>query len=382
MNDFEKGTYGYDIQFLKNHCSLVELRNDDAAIAIVPAYQGRVMTSTCKGDTGFSFGWINHEAVSVRNLKKQFNPFGGEERFWLGPEGGQFSLYFEKDQEFEFQNWQVPSVIDKDGFDLVNCKKDKAFFRKQFQLKNYFGFQFDAEVNREIALLPKQQIGDLLNLNCDELSVVAYQSSNNLKNIGTEDWTKEKGLISIWMLGMYIPSDDVCVLIPVQAGPEDKLGLKVNDDYFGKISEARLKLVDDVIYFCADGKSRGKLGVSPQRASKFMGSYDAKNQSLTLLECELPADRTDFVNSAWEIQDNPFNGDAINSYNDGPLEDGSQMGPFYELETSSPALVLKSQESYTHVQRTYHFQGELSQLNQVAVKFLGVSLSNVKEVMQ
>jgi hypothetical protein len=380
--DFVSGTYGYDTQFLKKHCSLVELRNEDAAIVIVPAYQGRVMTSTCRGDYGFSFGWINHEAISSNILKKQFNPFGGEERFWLGPEGGQFSLYFSEGQSFDFQNWQVPSVIDKESFELVKCNKDKALFRKQFKLTNYSGFEFNAEVNREITLLSKNQIEKYLNLDCDGISLVAYQSANDIKNIGLINWTKDKGLISIWMLGMYIPSDDVCVVIPVQPGNEEKLGPKVKDDYFGKVSEDRLKLIDDVIYFRADGKSRGKIGVSPRRATKFMGSYDAKNLSLTILECELPADRTDFVNSAWEIQENPFSGDALNSYNDGPLEDGSQMGPFYELESSSPALELKSQESYTHVQRTYHFQGDLDQLNQIAENILGVSLNNIKDIMK
>ena len=51
---------------------------------------------------------------------------------------------------------------------------------------------------------------------------------------------------------------------------------------------------------------------------------------------------------------NPYSGDALNSYNDGPLEDGSQMGPFYELETSSPAAALKPGESITHSQITIH----------------------------
>jgi len=381
MNDFKKGTYAFDKDFLQNHCSLIELRNGDAAIAIVPEYQGRVMTSTCKGDAGFSFGWINHEAISERKLKKQFNPFGGEERFWLGPEGGQFSLYFEKDTSFDFKNWQVPSVIDKEGFDLVDCKQESVLFRKEFELKNYSGFEFKAEVNREIHLLSKTRIAYHLNSNIEDLSVVAYQSSNVLKNIGKEDWTKEKGLISIWMLGMYTPSDDVCVVIPVKPGVEKELGTKVNDNYFGKISEDRLKVIDDRIYFRADGKSRGKIGVSPQRATKFMGSYDMKNQSLTILECELPSDNTDFVNSAWETQQNPFDGDALNSYNDGPLEDGSQMGPFYELESSSPALELKPNESYKHVQRTYHFQGEPAQLNQIALNVLGTSLQKIVELI-
>ena len=49
----------------------------------------------------------------------------------------------------------------------------------------------------------------------------------------------------------------------------------------------------------------------------------------------------------------------INSYNDGPTEDGGKpLGPFYELETSSPALSLNAGESGTHIQRTFHFEGK------------------------
>ncbi len=59
-----KGTFGYDLQFLKKyHKDLILLGDEsDAAaqIIILPAYQGRVMTSTAEGDGGMSFGWINY----------------------------------------------------------------------------------------------------------------------------------------------------------------------------------------------------------------------------------------------------------------------------------------------------------------------------------
>ena len=36
-----------------------------------------------------------------------------------------------------------------------------------------------------------------------------------------------------------------------------------------------------------------------------------------------------YVNSKWENQKNPFKGDMVNAYNDGPLADGAQLGPFF-----------------------------------------------------
>ena len=84
----EKGTYGYDAAFLKQHTGKVlELSNGYSKILISADYQGRVMTTTATGDTGTSFGWLNYDLISSGEKKKQFNPVGGEERFWIGPEG-------------------------------------------------------------------------------------------------------------------------------------------------------------------------------------------------------------------------------------------------------------------------------------------------------
>ena len=89
---FEKGSYGYDAAFIKKHASnVIELENGDAKVLLSADYQGRVFTSTASGDSGASFGWINYNLLASGEKKKQFNPVGGEERFWLGPEGGQYS---------------------------------------------------------------------------------------------------------------------------------------------------------------------------------------------------------------------------------------------------------------------------------------------------
>lgn len=55
-------------------------------------------------------------------------------------------------------------------------------------------------------------------------------------------------------------------------------------------------------------------------------------------------------------QKNPYCGDVINAYNDGPTEDGSMMGPFYEIETSSPGAELAPYESLIHTQKIIHLQ--------------------------
>ena len=107
-NNFDMGSYGYDARFLKeNGISYSELISEDgnSKVLVVPAWQGRVMTSSAAGDGGDSFGWMNYEYISKGEIDHQFSPFGGEERFWLGPEGGPFSLYFKGGDEQVFANW-------------------------------------------------------------------------------------------------------------------------------------------------------------------------------------------------------------------------------------------------------------------------------------
>jgi hypothetical protein len=68
----------------------------------------------------------------------------------------------------------------------------------------------------------------------------------------------------------------------------------------------------------------------------------------------------------------------VNAYNDGPLADGSQMGPFYEIESVSPAAFLKPNESLTHKHSVYHFTGNEQALDAIAQKLLGTSINEVK----
>ncbi len=378
MNAFDKGTYGYDLEFLKKHTKPIELKSDNARIIISPEYQGRVMTSSADGLQGVSFGWINHELIASGEKLQHINPVGGEERFWLGPEGGQFSIFFPAGSNFDFEDWQTPASIDTETFDLVASNEKEAEFKKSIQLKNYGNFVFKFEVTRKISLLSDSEIKNELGIVYqNSVKSVGFTTTNQLKNEG-EAWKKESGLLSVWLLGMYIPSDEVTIIIPYK---EDAVSdYIVKDDYFGKIPSDRLVIKDGIIFFKGDGKQRGKLGIPPQRALPVLGSYDAANRILTVVKCEVFDGVTDYVNSSWELQEYPYKGDAINSYNDGPLEDGSQMGPFYELETSSPALALQSNETAVYEQSTFHFQGTEEELNALCQQLFDISINEIKSV--
>ena len=90
------GGFDADIAFLQQHTQVLVLGDPSgsAQVAVAPAYQGRVMTSTTGGGDAPSFGWIGRAAIASGKRQPHMNVFGGEDRFWLGPEGGQFALYF------------------------------------------------------------------------------------------------------------------------------------------------------------------------------------------------------------------------------------------------------------------------------------------------
>lgn len=81
-------------------------------------------------------------------------------------------------------------------------------------------------------------------------------------------------------------------------------------------------------------------------------------------------------------QEDPFAGDVINSYNDGPVEDGSIMGPFYEIETSSPGAELAPGASLVHTQKVIHIQGKDEQLVPIVQDLFGADLNVIKTKFQ
>jgi hypothetical protein len=376
-------TFRNDVNFLKNYINTIVLQDESGQgkIAVSAALQGRVMTSTSDGDNGISYGWINKEAFTSGDTSEHMNAYGGEDRIWLGPEGGQFSIYFSKGKEFNLDNWHVPRIIDLEPFDVVSTSKTEAIFAKEAQLTNYSGTVFNIGIKRTIKLISKDDALKRLGLNTDtKASMVAYESINELTNNGNQPWKKETGLLSIWILGMFNPSPAATIIIPYQ-GKETELRRVVNDSYFGTVPDDRLKLDGKTIFFKADGKYRSKIGMSPQHAPEWLGSYDGDKGILTVVKYSKPADAKDYVNSLWEIQKEPYNGDALNAYNDGPPAPGAKpLGPFYELETSSPAAALAPGKTMTHVHATFHFKGTRAQLDPVITHFFGVTSEKVMAI--
>jgi len=375
-------TFQDDVAFLRQHMDVVVLSDKSARsqVAVAPSLQGRVLTSTASGVTGDSYGWINRELIASGKPVEHINAYGGEDRFWIGPEGGQFSIFFAKGVPFDLEHWFTPAPIDTEPFGLVSQDGRKLVMCKDMRLNNYSGSEFEVRVDREVRVLERSEVATALGIEpVPDVQAVGFETRNAIMNSGTTPWQRETGLLSIWILGMFNPSPATTIVVPYVEGDEALLGPVVNDTYFGKVPEDRLVAANGVLFFSGDGQYRSKIGLSPQRAKAVLGSYDSQRKVLTLVQYNKPSGVRDYVNSMWALQEEPYRGDVVNSYNDGPPAPGAKpMGPFYELETSSPAAKLGVGGTITHIHRTIHLTGPEEALEPIALKLLGVGIADIK----
>ena len=203
---------------------------------------------------------------------------------------------------------------------------------------------------------------------------VVYRTDNTLTNEGSLAWSRETGMPSVWLLGCFNPSPTTTVFIPYKP---DCQGRIVKDDYFGVMPPDRLIVADGMVYFKIDGAFRSKIGLPAGSARDLCGSYDSASGVLNILKYTVPSGPCDYVNSQWGPQEDAFGGDVINSYNDGPTETGVVMGPFFEIETSSPGAALGPGQTLTHTQYTMHLEGAPADLEPIVRSVFGVSLNTI-----
>ena len=379
-------TFGEDLEFLKQHLETIVLRNTEgAAIVVVPEYQGRTMISTNGGDQGSSYGFVNYDAVESDVVDPKINLYGGEDRLWVSPEGGQNSIFFEPGVEMSFDNWRTPAELDSEAFVVQTQTENSISMTKDALFTNWSGTKFNVQIERSVVLLDSATAGQKLGADFSKVKLVAHESHNTLINRGTTAWAPETGLIGLWMICMSKPGAKVTLFVPFNSSSEESLTDAdiVTANYFSELNETRLKIDRDskMVYFLGDGQLRSKLGINFERVTNIMGSWDEERQVLSIVNFNLPdsTPANGYNNNLWEIQDAPYAGDVINCYNDGINDSGSGMaeGGFYEMETISPALALSPGEGYTHIQRTLRMEGDRAELSAVAESLFGVGLDHI-----
>ena len=382
----KRPTYGEVRDLLVKHTKIVEMTNEAGTgrVIICPEYQGRIMTSTVDGLNSPSQGWVNKAFFDKKEPNKRFNNYGGEDRLWIGPEGGQFSLWFKPNVEQNLANWYTPAALNDGPMPIVSKDTDPTYrLARKMQFQNASGTQFNIEVTRELHMLAELHFGKLFGeeaqsmLKANGMKMVGFESVNTLTNRGPA-MTKEKGLISLWVVGMFPPGAQTKIILPIKDGADTTLGPLVKSDYFGEVSSDRLQTTDQAAFFLGDGKFRSKIGLSQKRARPLAAALDEETNTLTLVHFSMPAEPSDYpyVNNAWKAeQDEPYAGDVVNAYNDGPPATGKpSMGGFYELESLSPAFPLATNKFLRHIHATFHVQGPREALIKLAQAALGVDI--------
>ena len=380
----DRANYGDDFNFLVAHTKVVQLTGENGErVAICPEYQGRVMTSTTNDLDGLSHGWINRDFISRGADDKHFNNYGGEDRLWLGPEGGQFSFWFAPGAAQTLANWYTPPALNDGAFQITSKDTDPHYrLSRRMRLQNSSRTTFDLEVHREIHLQKIHHFGKLFGSEAEEavtegkLRMVGFQTINTVVNRGPA-MSRDKGLLAIWSLGQFPAGPQTSIIVPYKEPDDPTLGPIVNSDYFGSVPADRLRVNAQAIWFVGDGDFRSKIGISQARAKPMAGSIDLENGVLTLVHYSMPDDPTKYgyVNNTWGKQTEPYQGDVFNSYNDGPPEPGkAALGGFYELESLSPAAQLPTGKAIGHTQATFHIEGDRAALARVAKAALGVDI--------
>jgi len=333
--------------------------------------QGRVMTSAVDlSEPGL--GYWDVATIDSRNEESSFHNHGGEERFWIGPEGSRFSFYFDPNAAFTRELWRVPDDLNRGAFREVGPGQ----LEREISLSNRMGSQFHMLVERHLQAVDREEVEQLIGELPAGTLWTGFSSANTVTNSGDAAWTAEGGLPAIWLAGMFLPGKSSWAILPFRTDRVDPdQGPAIRTEYFGELDDKRLRMGSNFALFRTDAKFTSKVGILRNRAVPIQAAYNPKTRTLTLVQFGPIEANAPYVDERWRVDGDPYYGDVVNSYNHGGPE------PFFELESSSPALALAPGESHTHHSMTLHLRFDSDdKLAEVARTALGIDWQQVVEL--
>ena len=94
---------------------------------------------------------LNRDFIQAGKTGTPLDSYGGEDRFWLGPEGGQFGLYFAPGARFDIDHWQTPTGLQEGAWEIAEQGWRHVVFARRMTLMNYSRTELEVEVRRTIA---------------------------------------------------------------------------------------------------------------------------------------------------------------------------------------------------------------------------------------
>ena len=326
------------LNYLTQKTSVIELYDQlGGRVAVCPEWNGRILTSTCEGLEGDSFGFANVRVMDT----DQFEDFGGEDQ------------------------WTISPLIH--SFTVESIKENKAVLQRTLSMTDANGTPVEFHLSRTISLLNRQKIGTLFgdsiteSLEQENASVVCFRTENTV-------WTKEKAWVASRQRGMFNASPHQCII--VLTPPEDDSESEpfpVDIDYMGGSPHNRIRHLPQALLIRADGHGRCRVTIPFSQSPPIFGAVELRFGTLTLWTFDLP-DTSDE--------------DVVRIYNSGRSH-GSALdwATYYEMNCFAAAQQLQPEQPLTYCQGTLHLNADNQTFGNIVQKIFDVSLEDISRKM-
>jgi hypothetical protein len=334
-------SYHDTLNYLAHKTSIVELYDQwGGRVAVCPEWSGRILTSTCEGLEGDSFGGINVQAIA-----DGLGDFGGEDHWTLFPLGHSF-------------------VIE-------TIKESKAVLQRTLQTTDANGTPAEFHLTRSIALLSRRSMGQLFGdavstvLEQDNVSVIGFHTENTVR-------AQEKACIVSRQRGMFnaTPHTFVILSTPPPEQPVLEMFTEANDfhaevDYLGGSPHGRIRHLPRGLLIRADGHGQCQTTLPFSAAPPILGAIELRFGTITLWTFDLPDNSTE----------NDAVNDMVRIYNHGRSRTSEpDWATYYEINCFSAARLLQPECSFTYCQSTLHLSADNDVLGDLIQQIFGVSL--------
>jgi hypothetical protein len=348
---------------------LTILQSGESVIAVSPAFQGRVFTSSSQGVKGKGYGWINMDLIEDGSYSHTMANLGGESRLWFAPENGPHGFFYPPGMDQNGETLRAPTDLNTVKFIITKKSDKRVSCNGEMVLLNALNQKLKIKVDRTISILDEEEIEQELDIDIDNsMSFVGFSAETTVTNAGENTFNESTGLFSIWELGCMLTSTDNIVIIPLSKD------IAEITPYFTPIGD-RAKIINKTLFYKADAQGMNKIGVPAEMTTPILGSYSPSNRLLNIVTFHFENGMR-YANSIPGHKD-PYKGDVINVFNGEVNQELNRNWPFYEFETISQAKKLDPGEQIYHRQTTFHFEGNKSELDNISRDVLGVSLDDI-----
>ncbi len=345
-------SYQNGLNYLASKTRVVELYNQlGARLTVCPDWNGRVMSSTCDGLDGSSFGFINVHYIDSPDGTRSFCSYGGEDDLLLlfdyfeeGPFRVEAVLH---DQEVQMQRCMRWTDRDKTPFNL-NVERTVRLLDNE-DVRAVFG--------HEVAVAVEQ----------DDVSYVAFETVNTLFS--------DLESLSMCTGSMFNAGPSKVAIIPFGPGSNDEEPT-FSVEYFGSSPHGRLRQLPGVFLLRADGKSRCQINVAHNLALPLVASIDFREGILTLI-AHNAAQTPDWLEEEMIAEKN-----VVHAYNSGPGPGEAASDGFYMFVTNSPAPSAQyTEKGLVHNQYTMHINADNMTLAYLVDHLFGIDYELVYRKM-